>query len=341
MNENMESQLRFDTVKFVTDSQCLTAIINDSLFKHDLDPTTGEIRSVEFNSRKWRTIIPFELYIYANYQSKRMTIEFSSKILLDDYPLLISGDNFSQCLQNIEKLGICTLNIEGVIANCYFNKLHITKDVDLELTPMILDRLNLCTGDYRRYKWTRYANSILFTKNVMTTNTKEEMSIYNKGQEILLPKNRDFLKLVRNQDRLTEYYIGKTRVEMKLENKRKIMKELGISDTSMDSIMRVEKNVLLAQFDKIFIRETNPMKPKSDMPLINNILDYALLNTIRYHNADLQKIEQEIKDIGLYRDASRGAMGKQMKKIRLMTQAWNNQELDSDGIIEEVRSKLK
>ena len=85
-----------------------------------------------------------------------MTIEFSSKLLLEDYPLLISEDTFPQALRNIERLGICKLNVEAIIEDCSFNKLHATKDVDMELTESILNTLNLCTGDYRRYNWKRY-----------------------------------------------------------------------------------------------------------------------------------------------------------------------------------------
>ncbi|MEG0032736.1 MAG: hypothetical protein RR689_00360, partial [Mucinivorans sp.] len=80
-----------------------------------------------------------------------MTIEFSSKILLKDYPLLISAETFRQCLENIEILGICTLDIDSIINNGYFSKLHITKDINLRLTTEILDGLNQCTKEYRRY----------------------------------------------------------------------------------------------------------------------------------------------------------------------------------------------
>ena len=108
-----------------------------------------------------------------------MTIEFSSKILFKDYPLLISAQTFRQCLLNIENLNICKLDIDKIIENCYFNKLHITKDVDLKLTSEILDRLNQYNGEYRRYKWHRYTDGILFTKDVKAVDCRESITIYN------------------------------------------------------------------------------------------------------------------------------------------------------------------
>ena len=117
MNTELDnnSKLYYDTVRFTTSSEYITLITgNESLFKHEVDIETGELKSIEFNSRSNsinRDKIPFSLYIRANMQSRKMTIEFSSKLLLEDYPLLISEDTFPQALQNMERLGICILSL--------------------------------------------------------------------------------------------------------------------------------------------------------------------------------------------------------------------------------------
>ncbi len=138
----------------------------------------------------------------------------------------INSALFRQCLANIAYLGICKLDIDGIVEDCYFNKLHITKDIDLQVTPEILDRLNQCTGDYRRYKWHRYKDSILFTRNVKAEDCRESITIYNKGVEIGLPKNRAFLDKTGNARAILDHFDGKTRLEVKLENKRKIQRAL-------------------------------------------------------------------------------------------------------------------
>lgn len=327
--------LTFDTIRFVTKTKYISNI-NSELFKHDVDIDTGELILIEYQPHKHADVTPFELYIRANYRSNRMTIEFSSKILLADYPLLISTDTFRQCLSNISMLGICQFDIDGIIEDSYFNKLHITQDIDLELTPEILDRLNQCTGDYRRYKWYRYTDAILFTKNVKAEDCRESISIYNKEVEINLSRNKPFLNLIANPASILDYFQGKTRFEVKLENKRKIQKELGIENTDYQSVMNTQKNIILSQFDKIFSSNI----PQSNTMEINNIVDYGLWCIIRYHNFDLKSIEQEIKDMRLYEDKTKGAMGKQMKKIRAMMQAYFNQNHDADTVIEGIRAKL-
>ncbi len=308
----------------------------DSALQHDIDIDTGELISIEYQSRNHAETSPSELYIRANYRSNRMTIEFSSKILLADYLLLISTRTFRQCLSNIEMLDICQLDIDSIIDDCYFNKLHVTQDIDLKLTSEILNRLNQCTGDYRRYKWNRYQDAILFTRDVKAEDCRESISIYNKEVEINLSRNKPFLNRTGNAASILEYFQDKTRFEVKLENKRKIQKELSIDNTDYHSVMNASKNIILSQFDKIFTSNI----PQSNTMQINNIVDYGLWCIIRYHNFDLKSIEQEIKDMKLYEDKTKGAMGKQMKKIRAMMQAYLNQNHDADAVIEGIRKML-
>lgn len=331
----MNEFLVFDTIKIVTHSTYLKAL-DKSAFTTDIDLSDERtIRSVTFNSQRNRTIVPFELYIHANLLSGKMSIEFSSKVLWEDYPKLISSETFAQCLQNINETGICALDIDRIMEDCYVTKLHITKDVELELTPAILDSLNLCTGNFRRYDWKRYKTAILFSKNVKSSNSKEAISIYDKGVEIVQAKNRGFLGLVENADKIIEYFVGKTRFEVKLENMSKIKKELGIKDTSLKSVFSVKKNVVLSQFDKIFTERAISNKVK-----IETLLDFGIWNIVCNHNGNLKAIEQEIKDLGIYGRGSRAAFGRTMKRIKEMAQIWGNQEMEKDVVLEKVRCLL-
>lgn len=82
----MNEFLVFDTIKIVTHSTHLKAL-DKTIFTTDIDLSDERtIRSVTFNSQRNRTIVPFELYIHANLLSGKMSIEFSSKILWEDYP---------------------------------------------------------------------------------------------------------------------------------------------------------------------------------------------------------------------------------------------------------------
>ena len=345
MNTELDnnSKLYYDTVRFTTSSEYITLITgNESLFKHEVDIETGELKSIEFNSQSNsinRDKIPFSLYIRANMQSRKMTIEFSSKLLLEDYPLLISEDTFPQALQNMERLGICILDIESITKDCKFNKLHLTKDIDMKLTENILNSLNLCTGNYRKRTWKYYeGESICFKKDVKTKDCKEELNIYNKEKEIQTTKNKAFLKMTGNAEKIISYYKNKTRFELKMESIRKIKQKLKITDISLHSVMRGNPDILLEQFDDIFTSSTN--NKATDKRLIDSIGDYGLYNTLRYHNFDLKKVEQEIKDLGVYGSQSRAALSRQMKKLKQMLHTWSEQNIQSNSIIDSIRNKL-
>ncbi len=172
------------------------------------------------------------------------------------------------------------------------------------LHPVFTLIRNQCTGDYRRYKWRRYDTAILFSRNVQAVDCRDSITIYNKAAELARFPNKAFLHKTGNIGPILDYFANKTRLEVKLENKRKIQKELGIVNTDYHSVMNCPKNIVLAQFDKVFGSEV----PAISKMEINNIVDYGLWCTIRYHQFDLQRIEQEIKDIRLYGDKTKGAM---------------------------------
>lgn len=57
--------------------------------------------------------------------------------------------------------------------------------------------------------------------------------------------------MLSNSTQITEYFRGKVRFEVKLENKRKIMRDLDIVDTSFQSVMSANPNAVLTQFNKV------------------------------------------------------------------------------------------
>lgn len=334
MNKDTDTALKFDTVRFTTHTHNIVSA-NDSLFKVSTCLQTGEILTMEYLSHR-NPDITYKLYISVNYRSERMTVEFSSKILLSDYPRSISESTFRQCLQNIESAGICKLNIDGIISDCYFSKLHIVRDVELELTDTILNILNQCVGNFRRYKWHRYNDGILFTNDTKSSDCKEALVIYNKEVEIALSKNRVFVDSAGDPDSILAHFRGKTRLEVQLDNKRKIAKELGIANTDYHSVMGCRKNMVLTQFNKIFTTESLGDRDAN----IHNFADYALWNIIRRHNFDLKSIEQEIKDMEIYSNKTKGARGKQMKKIKAMINASNGFG-GQHSVIDDIRKLLK
>ncbi|MDR2993263.1 MAG: hypothetical protein LBV11_05430 [Bacillus cereus] len=324
--------LKFDTVKIRTKEEYL---INRNIQFNKNYNTNGDLTGIYYYSKNDK-LIPFDLYIGVSYPSQSLTLEFSSKILLDDYPKLITQTTFKQCLENINKLGICTIDVDKIVNDCYFSKVHITNDIDYTLTNDKLSLLNSCVGNYRRFKWEHYkGEGIRYTKDVKSKDCKETIVIYDKEKEILSSKNKKFLDLLDNPDAVIDYFSGKTRFEMGLDTPNKICNFLNIGNSHINHIFSYEGNPLLTQFNRVFGEGEIENKYS-----ITNYEDYAMRTIIEKHNGDLKKIEQEMKDLNVYSFKSRTGLSERMKKIKQLHSEMYNKTHNSTNILAEIREKL-
>lgn len=286
-----------------------------------------------YSSKKDKSI-PYNLFIGINNNSQSLTLEFSSKVLLDDYPKLITQTTLRQCLENIDKLGICSIDVDRIVSDCYFDKIHITRDIDYNLNNDVFTSLNTCVGDYRRYKWEHYeGEGIRYTKDVKSQSCKESIVIYDKEKEIV--KNKDFLSKLNDPDSIIKYFEGKVRFEMELKNPKQICKFLNIGSTHINYIFGSDVNPLLVQFNKIFGEGEIENKYS-----ITNYEDYSMQAIIEKHNGDLKKIEQEMRDLHVYSSNSRTGLSNRMKKIKQLHSEMFSKTHNSTNILTEIRGKL-
>ncbi|MBB4038014.1 hypothetical protein GGR21_003940 [Dysgonomonas hofstadii] len=332
MNSYENKHLKFDTVKIRTNKEYLkeTCIeFNKNYNKH------GDLLGINYSS-KYDKSVPYNLYIGISYPSKSLTLEFSSKILLDDYPKLITQTTFRQCLENINKLGICTIDVDSILNDCYFSKVHITNDIEFNLTDNVLSSLNTCVGNPRRFNWIHYKNEgIRFTKDVKSESCKESIVIYDKEKEIEKSENKKFLSEVENPNTIKNYFEGKTRFEMELNTPKRICEFLNTENTHISNIFKSNVNPLLTQFNKVFRYGEVECKD-----YINNYETYAMVAIIKKHNGDLKKIHQEMKDLYIYSPNSRNGLADRMKKITALHFQMCNQSYNSNQILSEIRQKL-
>ncbi|EGK00082.1 hypothetical protein [Dysgonomonas gadei] len=332
MNSYENKNLKFDTVKIRTKKEYFKEPIVS--FTPNINPN-GECTGMYYNSKKDKSI-PYNLFIGINNNSQSLTLEFSSKVLLDDYPKLITRATLRQCLENINRLGICTIDVNNIINDCYFDKIHITRDIDYHLTNDVFTSLNSCVGNYRRYKWEHYeGEGIRYSKDVKSKECKETIVIYDKEKEIQSSKNKQFFDLLDNPDAVIGYFSGKTRFEMELDSPNKICKFLNIGSTHINYIFGSDVNPLLVQFNKVFGKGEIENKYS-----ITNYEDYSMQAIIEKHNGDLKKIEQEMKDLHVYSSNSRTGLSKRMKKIRQLHSEMYNKTHGSINILAEIRGKL-
>lgn len=91
--------ITLDKLKFTSNLKNIT-ILDESKF--DVKTKDGVVKEMSFTMTE-----PYELYVEADYQSYELVIEFTAKVLRENYPQLINKENIRQCLDNINALGFC------------------------------------------------------------------------------------------------------------------------------------------------------------------------------------------------------------------------------------------
>lgn len=292
LNEN-KFCVKFDTVKIKANEKCF---LNAYLKFNDIfNPRTGERTGIIYNTKD-DILNPYNLFIAVSYTHNTLTLEFSSKILLDDYPKLISKFTIRKCLENINKLGICQIDVESILETGCFTRLDVTKDVDYELSDKVLNELNENVKNYKRYKWSHYINSgITFTKDVKSVDCKESITVYNKEKELSSSaNNRKFLNSLSNKAKIYDYFRGKTRFEIKLSTQVKIMDYLNISDTKIQSVLNSISNPILKQFNRVFGESTKTAHSGIDLDSWEN---YCMYLALKEYDFNLKLIDQKIRNL--------------------------------------------
>lgn len=255
------------------------------IFNKDYDHRSGILKG-EYYSSKGDMDIPYNLFIATSKPKQTLTLEFSSKILKEDYPKLISKATIEDCLKRINQLGICQIDTQGILETGCITSMDVTTDVDLDLTPQVLDTLNERVGNYRRYKWEHYENEgIAFSRDC-----KETLILYNKGRELQRNDNQAFLNTLSNKYQMLDYFKGKTRFELSLDTPKKIKHYTEVEDTYIINVLNTKVNPLLKVFNSVFgnVEACTPFKPQDYDTLTMDLL------LAQYHN-DLKQIEQTLR----------------------------------------------
>ena len=330
INNNENEFIKFDTIKIKTKIEYLLDTYIPFNTRYNKGVCTGEY----YNSKSDNNV-PYNLYIAVSYTKQTLTLEFSSKALLDDYPKLITRDTFRKCLENINALGICSLDVDAICEYYHVTKCDITRDVDYLLNDDVFNTLNLCVNNYRRFRWKHYENEgIRYTSDVKSRDCMESIVVYDKEKEIV--KNKEFLSLVKEPDSIINYFKDKVRFEMELNTAKQICKFLGVENTHVSNIWNSKANPLLNQFNKVFGNTDKLVKYDS----LLNFEEYAMMAIIEKYDANLQAIRQDLKDNKIYSPNSRGGLDKRMNKFQALSERLSNEKNNSHHILRELSEKL-
>ena len=272
--------IKLDKIKIISSIKNISNI-NDERFQ-------CIVKEGEIKEQKIKIKTPHLLEIKANYQEKELTIEFTSKILKDDCIQLINKNNIQQCLTNINQFGICTLNVEGIIADGDVVKCDVSKDVDCQDCKSLTKQLRSGVTNFQKYLPRIIGGNFVIEKNVTTKGLKKRLTIYDKGSEILLATNREFLASVKDKGAILDYFTGKVRFELNLNSKEQIRQSLGIMDTSIQSVLGSTSTPIWDFLNKV-LDDGSDYKSRSTLNEFKNEL------LLKYCENDLAKVEAIVR----------------------------------------------
>lgn len=274
--------LTFDKLKIVVKSINYIGNINTNKFN-------TIIKDNVVTEYQYKQIAPYLLYIEKDITDNELVIEFSGKILGVNYPDLINRENIRQCLDNINALGICSLDVDGILHHGKIVKADVTKDVELGDMTNLTKELLSCIKNNERYNATCEGGNFIVEKKVKTKNRKLRLTIYDKEKEMSLVDNQRWLSSLgeAEAEQINMYFHNKVRFEMNLNSIKAIMDGLRISDNSISSVLASETNPIMPFLDKVLVDNAEARNIKS-------ILDVARLALMEKYEYDMKAIERAI-----------------------------------------------
>ncbi|MCQ2292664.1 MAG: hypothetical protein MJZ54_01325 [Bacteroidaceae bacterium] len=265
--------IQFDKIKLVAPLYTISDIRhNFFLTKTERNTTISEI----YKSKS------AHVYVELNYPAEEVVIEMTGKILGSHYPALISLDTIRECFVNINRLGICTLDCGSILANAQVLKVDVTLDVDCgEWKDFASDFVGQ-VRNHNHYLVRKIANNIIVETNVKKD--KLRLTVYDKGKEMEYAANQRFLEELENKNDIMDYFKGKTRFEMNIVNKKKILSTLQVSSNRMLDVLQAETNPIRNFLDKIL--DAGDVAP--EIETLSDYKNYLLLQSCDF---DIKKVE--------------------------------------------------
>lgn len=180
------------------------------------------------------------MIIEKNRSNRELLIEFTGKILEDAYPELISSQNIRQCFENINKQGICQLNIDAILQDATVVKCDVTQDVVYDNLRRLTSGIRSSIFNSNKYLCRPNGDNLTITNNVSTRNRKIRLVIYDKERES-------------NNRVQAGAFANKIRFEMNLTSMAQIRERLKITDNALSSVLNSTATPILDFLNKIIV----------------------------------------------------------------------------------------
>lgn len=190
--------IKFDKIKIVSSIENVKSL-NEDVFEN-------KVKDGGIVEQRYTMMSPYYLYIETDYREQELILEFTGKILKDDYKDLIHVNNIHTCLSNINDLGLCDLNIGGILADGEIVKADVCLDVDYPDCKALTKSLRANVANFNKYFARTIGDNFVIEKNVQTKGYKRRLTIYDKAKEIQKAGNRGLLSTLDNPQLLLDYF---------------------------------------------------------------------------------------------------------------------------------------
>ncbi|MDE5791320.1 MAG: hypothetical protein K2H96_08845 [Muribaculaceae bacterium] len=255
---------------------------------------------------KYHQESPYSLLIMIDYEHNELVLEFTGKILFDNYPNLICSETIEVCLRNINRLGICILNINAILQDAEVVKCDVTKDIECDLKTLTSTiRQNIT--NYSKWNVKGYGNGIVIENVVATPKYKKRLVIYDKGKELRKANNINFINSLENSRDVIGYYENKIRFELNINTKYQIRQLLNVPSNNLTSVLNSKANPILSIIDEAVKYESPLIKKQSvrdyERELLLKDCDFdmvrveAKLRSLSSKNTSIKRLMQPYKDL--------------------------------------------
>lgn len=277
--------LKFDKIKLAT-PLCNVELLDDERWQTVTQ--SGEIISFKFKQER-----PCLIRIEVHLKHEEVTMEFTGKILKDDYPLLTNKYTIRKCLNSINVLGICKMKLETILYDSKVLKCDVTRDVHGINLGVVKNYISTHLVNYRKWNVRFFTknNNFVIEKAVSTQRLKRKMTIYDKGVEMSKRTNAIFLQWVENPNKISDYFADCVRFELSLVSCEAIRRKLGIEECDIFSVLNATENPIYDFFRNVTFEDT------ITLPAINSMRMYDKLNTLIVNDWDLKAIEEKIRQL--------------------------------------------
>ena len=309
--------LTFDKLKIVTSINNIN-INNETLF-------TQKVINETIITKKYSVKSPYNLEIELNYENYELVVEFSGKILGKDYPQLISQRTIRQCFDNINALGVCSLDVEAILNDAYVVKCDVTTDIDCDNATGLTSFINANVISHKKYLCQQLPNgNFIIEKNVTTKGCKKRLTIYDKNKEMNKTDNRRYMECYDIQG---DEFDGKVRLEMNLNTQEQIRKALNLCDNNLSSVLNAQTNPIADFLDDI-LADTPAWRPTSKK-------EYEAMLVLQANDNDIEAVEATLRQIC----GSKFHPQRDLTPYREMLARGNTRpEFSKSTLIEQIRS---